>query len=922
MRWLFEWGLITLACAILLAIALPWIGHLGMEYDEAHFLPTAVKIAYGAEERLNPPWGVTVAQRPIPFMTMPYVGTLDAFLYAGAYQAFGTGFVVSRGVNLALGILILGLVYWIVMLEAGAWAGLFAMGLMLADVELILHIPTNFGPFLLQQLLTLIALACLQQWWRGKGQKWFLLATAALALAFHEKLTFIWVLAALAVSAAIFQWGPTKAQSRWWIYPAGLLLAIGIVSPILYFAFSVPEVVMGFGRQSASLPASWGQLLADRWHSFDMMLRGVWTIEFTTGAPPAQLSRGPALLIIFFLGLLVAAWRRQRFALLLYGTAIGIWIGNLAFPEAGRMHHLLLMAPLWQMGAALAVRKLPRPALALPMILLLWAGFDAGRCYGWYNEAARQTGGVNHWSDMTHKANDWLLRNPELEVVTPSWGISRILYTLSGGKVNPEELYFETLAGALSPETERRLKERIFKERQVWLVSNVMPVYEESWQRIVKLAAAEGKAPLHLKTFRARRGDQKIDAFTFTPTSPEPPQWIEEASPDFEFTPGDPRFRLKPGGVPIVDSTLTIDWLRADGETAFRDSRNFYWKPLLDTDAAFDFSSHYWPQSFTRQLVASGIPVRARIQTSAPLALLQVAGPDLAQLEGGPAIPADFQSPRLGEYSDGKAKLLILEQGGRLHALKDRRELVEVTDRDFRFEAEGLRWAGAFYKRLPEPNREFRIVMQKPLDELRQTADQASPPAPAANLRPAELVDLEKLDATLRFDIRYATNNNFMGAALYSKAAAWMQRPAAAAVVAAHRSLAKQGYGLLIHDAYRPWRVTKMFWDATPASQRNFVANPARGSRHNRGCAVDLTLYDLKTGKAVEMPSGFDEFSDRAYAQYPGGTSRQRWLRKLLRQAMEEQGFRVNSEEWWHFDYKDWESYPVLNLSFEQLGLR
>jgi serine beta-lactamase-like protein LACTB len=137
--------------------------------------------------------------------------------------------------------------------------------------------------------------------------------------------------------------------------------------------------------------------------------------------------------------------------------------------------------------------------------------------------------------------------------------------------------------------------------------------------------------------------------------------------------------------------------------------------------------------------------------------------------------------------------------------------------------------------------------------------------------------------------------------------------------VRAHRALARQGLGLLIHDAYRPWYVTKMFWDATPDSSHVFVADPSQGSRHNRGCAVDLTVYDLATGKSIEMVSGYDEFSGRAYPDYPGGTSRQRYNRELLRRAMEAEGFRVYDAEWWHFDYQDWRLYPIGNQTFEQI---
>jgi serine beta-lactamase-like protein LACTB len=111
-----------------------------------------------------------------------------------------------------------------------------------------------------------------------------------------------------------------------------------------------------------------------------------------------------------------------------------------------------------------------------------------------------------------------------------------------------------------------------------------------------------------------------------------------------------------------------------------------------------------------------------------------------------------------------------------------------------------------------------------------------------------------------------------------------------------------------------------MFWDATPEHFHIFVADPSKGSRHNRGCAVDLTLYDRKTGKPIEMTGGYDEMSDRSYPEYPGGTSSQRWHRDLLRHSMEAEGFNVYEAEWWHFDYRDWRQYPILNLAFAEIG--
>jgi D-alanyl-D-alanine dipeptidase len=127
------------------------------------------------------------------------------------------------------------------------------------------------------------------------------------------------------------------------------------------------------------------------------------------------------------------------------------------------------------------------------------------------------------------------------------------------------------------------------------------------------------------------------------------------------------------------------------------------------------------------------------------------------------------------------------------------------------------------------------------------------------------------------------------------------------------------GYGLVVFDGYRPWSVTKLFWDVTPGDKKKFVANPKNGSRHNRGCAVDLSLYDLATGKEIEMTGNYDEMTERSYPDYKGGTALQRKMRDLLRSKMEAQGFTVYEFEWWHFDYNDWKSYRITNVPFEKI---
>ena len=276
----------------------------------------------------------------------------------------------------------------------------------------------------------------------------------------------------------------------------------------------------------------------------------------------------------------------------------------------------------------------------------------------------------------------------------------------------------------------------------------------------------------------------------------------------------------------------------------------------------------------------------------------------------------------IGEYGPDDNILYILEKDKKLFALVDWFDYVPV-DKRFVVTPDRVKFEGVLYPRRrvgPEEGaNQLRITPLRPVAELLPEALAASPPK-ERGLREPDLVELTALDPTIKLEVRYATTNNFLGTKFYSQARAFMQRPAAEAVVRAHHKLKKLGYGLLIHDAYRPWYVTKMFWDATPDDKKLFVANPSEGSRHNRGCAVDLTLYDLKTGKPVQMVSTYDETTDRAFADYPGGTSLQRWYRHLLRQAMESEGFTVYSAEWWHFDYKDWRSYPVMNVRFENIG--
>jgi CubicO group peptidase (beta-lactamase class C family)/D-alanyl-D-alanine dipeptidase len=301
------------------------------------------------------------------------------------------------------------------------------------------------------------------------------------------------------------------------------------------------------------------------------------------------------------------------------------------------------------------------------------------------------------------------------------------------------------------------------------------------------------------------------------------------------------------------------------------------------------------------------------------------------------ALPARWRGVP-GEYGWGFERVFVFERAGRLHALMNWTEddtLTRMADSVYAFPdislyqlehltvRPGAVVVGAV--RLPrraigpQGGGQLKVTPVRPVAELLAAARTANPPAESGTFRPPELVDLATLDATIRFDIRYATTNNFLGSVFYSTAHAFLQRPAAEALLRAQRRLRPLGFALLIHDGYRPWYVTKTFWDATPPAQRWLVANPAHGSRHNRGCAVDLTLYDLRTGRPIDMGGTYDEATERSYPDYPVTSDLARWHREALRQALEDEGFTRNVDEWWHFDYKDWRSYPILNVAFEDL---
>jgi D-alanyl-D-alanine dipeptidase len=180
-----------------------------------------------------------------------------------------------------------------------------------------------------------------------------------------------------------------------------------------------------------------------------------------------------------------------------------------------------------------------------------------------------------------------------------------------------------------------------------------------------------------------------------------------------------------------------------------------------------------------------------------------------------------------------------------------------------------------------------------------------------------QLVDVATTVPGIKLDVRYATTNNFMHEQLYPVARVFLRRPAALALREVQQELAAQQLGLQLFDVYRPYRVTRRMWE--PYKNPDFVADPAKGSRHNRGAAVDLTLIDLRTGQELAMPTPYDDFTIRARQDFNELSSEVMRNRALLREAMVKQGFVPLPSEWWHFDFQGWERFELLDVDLREL---
>ena len=183
-----------------------------------------------------------------------------------------------------------------------------------------------------------------------------------------------------------------------------------------------------------------------------------------------------------------------------------------------------------------------------------------------------------------------------------------------------------------------------------------------------------------------------------------------------------------------------------------------------------------------------------------------------------------------------------------------------------------------------------------------------------------KMIELKILMPSLVYELRYATTNNFMHRLMYPAATniTFLRLPAANALAQVQNELNEKGLGLKIFDAYRPYSVTVKFWNLV--HDERYVANPAKGSGHNRGIAVDLTIINLKTGEELNMGTGFDNFTDSAHHSFTNLPKEVLENRNLLKTTMEKYGFKLFETEWWHYFLADGDKYEVLDIDFKKLG--
>jgi 4-amino-4-deoxy-L-arabinose transferase-like glycosyltransferase len=513
-----EWFFLLVACLLMAAACLPWISNLGMEYDEAHFLESATRIAATHPERLKVPDGVYIANRPFPFMTMVYVGALDGWLMAPVLALFGFSPVVPRVAYLLVGCVVLLLAYGLARRLGGMWAGVVAVSFLVVDLEWLLHVPTHFGPFFLQIIAATVAYWRLDRWLADRRPRDFYVACFVAGLAFQEKLTFVWVLAVLILALLLFRGREVLRTLKPLQFGLGFLLFLAGTAPVLWYVIAHRDVVFGYGGQSTALPTA--EILEKRWYQWQDLLGGQRFMIQQLG-DPIGVVRYSALEWIFWGSLAACAALRVWAAAPLLFFTVGLVALNTLFPEGGRAHHLMLAYPLMQCGIGVVAAR-SRWLLIPVLTLLALTGLSTAQNLRWYTQEVARTGGRGHWSNAIHEVADWIQTQPEKHYAAASWGFYRQLYFATAGRISLHDRYFDLLPDPLPQDNRDQITSLVQRQDTIWLTSSFVPQYATNQKRLFGVAQELGLTPHRLKTFYRKTGEPIYEAYTFLPFNTAP----------------------------------------------------------------------------------------------------------------------------------------------------------------------------------------------------------------------------------------------------------------------------------------------------------------------------------------------------------------------------------------------------------------
>lgn len=585
-----ESAFLTVACLVLLVSVLPWINQLGMEYDECHFLDTAMRIAAKHPEYLKPPDGLYISGRPFPFMTMPYVGALDGWLMAIPVALFGHSPAVPRLVNTATAFAVLYLAYVLARRFGDSsrrlsLAGVLAVVMLLVDFEFILHVPPHFGPFLFQMICGALVVLELDRWLETASPSRFYWACCAAGFGFQEKLTFVWMLALITLGFLVFRGREVLARLTFRTFAIGLVVFFVSMTPVLIYVIGRPEIVFGYGSTTTHAPTI--ATLVEKFRMFYHLLAGQ-QFAFQQLGAIALPERFSALPWLLGGALVLSVAARERMTAMLMTIALALVALNALFADGGRLHHLLLAYPLLQAGMAAALVRW-RATAATALILLAATGVSTGQNLAAYSKEAARSGGAGHWSSAIYDLARWIEQRPEKFYVSSAWGFYRPLYFLTGGKIPIHDRYFSLVPDKPGADVTEDLDRFLTRRNVYWIRSSLIPQYDVNYSHLLLRAAAIGLSPTHVASFDTKLGERIYEVVTFHPDDTKP--WRPVAG--HAAGARDLQFAVPPGTREVRFELNARRWDRGQGFTVelldAADQRLVaYWRPA-------DWAPFPWP---------------------------------------------------------------------------------------------------------------------------------------------------------------------------------------------------------------------------------------------------------------------------------------------------------------------------------------